>query len=258
MSDFLAVCEQAARAGGKALESWAGRFSVREKGPADLVTEADLASQEAVRKVVLGAFPDHGFLGEEGDYVPAEKSGYRWIVDPLDGTTNYVHGVPQFAVSVALEHGSDLMAATVFDPSSGECYTAALGKGAWLNGTQLRTSAVTTADRSLVAISLPPHVQRTDKEIPAVIESVLHSQAVRRTGSAALNLAYIAAGRFDVAWATETKAWDVAAGYLLIREAGGVVTDLDGTPATLARPRFLTAATPQLHAQWRIILKDLA
>ncbi|MGE0609051.1 MAG: inositol monophosphatase [Pirellulales bacterium] len=258
MSDFLAICEQAARAGGAVLQEWAGKFSVREKGPADLVTEADLASQEAVKKVVLGAFPQHGFLGEEGGYVPVEDGGYRWVVDPLDGTTNYVHGVPQYAVSVALEQGDTLLAATVFDPCSQECFTAAAGQGAWLNGRKIVPSDVTAANRSLVAVSLPPTVQRSGAEIPALVESMMAAQAIRRMGSAALNLAYVACGRFDAAWAADTKAWDVAAGFLLIREAGGIITDLDGSRATLVRPRFLAASTAPLHEQWMSIVKVLA
>ena len=161
MPDFLAVCEQAARAGGAALLDWVERFSVREKGPADLVTEADVASQEAVRRVVLGAFPDHDFLSEEE--APATKTArsephYRWIVDPLDGTTNYVHRIPEYAVSLALERAGEVVAATVFNPVHGECYTAAKGCGAYLNGQRLHVSGVTELKQALVAASFPPKV----------------------------------------------------------------------------------------------------
>ncbi len=130
LSPFLAVAEEAARVGGRVLQDWKGRFSVREKGPADLVTDADEASQEAVRKTILAAFPDHDVLAEEDRALEERRSDYRWIVDPLDGTTNYVHGVPHYAVSIAMEHSGRLMAAAVYDPSADECFTAGIGTGA--------------------------------------------------------------------------------------------------------------------------------
>lgn len=254
MSDYLEVCEQAARRGGAALLEWVDRFAVREKGPSDLVTEADLASQQAIKEVLLGTFPDHAFLGEE-DIEPPLDRPFRWIVDPLDGTTNYVHQLPQYAVSVALEHQGQLLAGTVFDPVSGECFTAAAGRGAYLNGKRLHVSQIETLDRALVVASFPAKVQRGAPEIADFVEVLLEAQALRRTGSAALNLSYVAAGRFDAYWATETKAWDVAAGFLLIQEAGGLVTDLTGGPYVLNRPRFIAAATAPLHAR---IVESLA
>src|SRR5438270_768845 len=133
MSDALRTCEQAARAGGAVLLSWIGRFTVTEKGPADLVTQADFASQEVIRRIILERFPDHAVLSEEDDLQVAECSPSRWIVDPLDGTTNYVHQVPHYAVSVAYEHAGDVLAGAVFDPVHNECFTAAKGRGAWLN-----------------------------------------------------------------------------------------------------------------------------
>jgi myo-inositol-1(or 4)-monophosphatase len=247
MSPYLKVCEQAARRGGAVLLDWVDRFAVREKGPADLVTEADLASQQAVKKILLETYPEHGFLGEEGGEATAEAP-FRWIVDPLDGTTNYVHQVPQYAVSVALEHEGRLIAGTVFDPVSGECFTAEAGLGAFLNGKRLKVSPIERLDRALVAASFPAKVRRGAAEIAQFVEVLLEAQAVRRTGSAALNLSYVAAGRFDAYWATETKTWDVAAGFLLIQEAGGLVTDLTGGPYVLDRPRFLAASTAPLHA----------
>src|SRR5687768_15961356 len=141
MHDYLTVCESAARAGGAVLLDWIDRFAVREKGPADLVTEADLASQNTIRDLLLSTFPDHAFLGEESSELPEDKP-YRWIVDPLDGTTNYVHQVPQYAVSVALTHQGKLLVGTVYDPVSQECFTAAAGKGAWLNGRRLEVSRI--------------------------------------------------------------------------------------------------------------------
>ncbi len=130
LKHFLAVAEEAARVGGRVLQDWKGRFSVREKGPADLVTDADEASQEAVRRTILAAFRDHDVLAEEDRALKERKSDYRWIVDPLDGTTNYVHGVPHYAVSVAMEHNGRLIAAAVYDPTADECFTAGFGDGA--------------------------------------------------------------------------------------------------------------------------------
>ena len=260
MPDFLAICQQAARAGGAALLEWAGRFTVREKAPSDLVTDADLASQEVVRQTVFGAFPDHDFLSEEEPVVPAARpaggSGprYRWIVDPLDGTTNYVHGIPDFAVSLALECDGEVLVGTVFNPVHGECYTAAKGSGAFLNGRRLWTSGITQLRQAVVAASFPPRITADSPIIADFTRILLASQSVRRTGSAALNLCYVAAGRFDGFWARDTKVWDVAAGFLMIREAGGIMTGLDGSPFRLDRPQFVAAATEPLHGELRSML----
>ncbi len=248
MPDFLPLCEQAARAGGAVLLDWMDRFEVREKGPSDLVTEADLASQKVIRELLLNVFPSHGFLGEEG----ADERGdgaYRWIVDPLDGTTNYAHRLPQFCVSVALEKAGELIVGTVFDPLSGECFTAQKAAGAFLNGRPIRVSGVTQLANALAAVSFPARVERGSPLIQDFIEVLHRAQAVRRMGSSALNLAYLAAGRLDAYWATDTKIWDVAAGWLLVQEAGGVVTGLGGVPRDLAHPHFVSAATQQLHGQ---------
>ncbi len=256
MSEFMDVCERAARAGGAALKSWIGRFEVREKGPADLVTDADLASQEAVRSVVSAAFPDHNLLSEEEPYLPGGNSEYRWIVDPLDGTTNYVHQVPQYAVSIALEYRDEVICGTVYDPSSDECFSAERGCGAYLNGKRLKTSGIQHLSQALVAVSFAAKVRRDAPIIKDFVEVLMRAQAIRRTGSAAINLAYVAAGRFDAYWAKETKAWDVAAGILLVREAGGTVTAVDGSPFRMTHPRFVAAASAELHAELLPLVKQ--
>jgi len=255
MPDYISICEQAARAGGQVLRDWAGRFSVRQKGPADLVTEADFASQETIREILLCQFPEHGFIGEEGSATQTDAE-FRWIVDPLDGTTNYVHGLPQYAVSIALAQGENLLAATIYDPSADECFTAMAGGGAWLNGRRIGASSVADPSEALVAVSLPAKVRREGPEIALFTDVLLGTQAVRRMGSAALNLAYVAAGRLDASYATDTKAWDVAAGFLLVREAGGVVTALDGAPVELFRPRFLASANAGLHEKLLPLVKN--
>ncbi|MBX3415095.1 MAG: inositol monophosphatase [Pirellulales bacterium] len=254
MADFLRICEEAARAGGTILLDWADRFAIREKGPADVVTEADLAAQEAIRSIVLGKFPHHEFLGEEDSHHAPTSGNYRWIVDPLDGTMNYVHRVPSYCTSVALALGHELVVGAVYDPVSQECYLAERGCGAFLNGQKIQVSDVTTPGKALVAASFPPQVRRDSPELNTFVQVLLHTQGIRRTGSAALNLCYLACGRFDAFWATETHAWDIAAGMLLVREAGGIMTELDGGSINLDRPRFLAAATQPLHEDMRRIL----
>lgn len=254
MPDFLAICEQAARAGGEKLLEWMGRITVREKGPSDLVTDADLASQEAVRSVVLGAFPDHDFLSEEEPHRPISPDSepqYRWIVDPLDGTTNYVHQIPEFAVSLALERGGEVLVGTVFNPISRECFTAARGEGAYLNGRRLHVSHVEVLGGAVVVASFPPKIATDSPIIADFLRIIGAAQSMRRTGSAALNLSFLAAGRYDGFWARDTKIWDVAAGHLLIAEAGGLMTGLDGSPFRLDRPQFVAAATEPLHRELR-------
>ncbi len=257
MTAFMATAEKAAREGGAVLVEMLGRVKVREKGPADLVTEADYASQETVRKILLGEFPDHGFIGEEDDLAAGEmnkNAEYRWIVDPLDGTTNFVHGVPHFCVSIALEQKSRLLLGAVYNPVTDECYLAEAGKGARLNGQELSTSKVGELSQSLAALGLPSVVDSQDPDLRLFNEALGACQAIRRTGSAALNLCYLAAGRFDVAWSYCTKVWDIAAGALIVQEAGGVVESPDGGDFDVHRGQVFSAASETLMQQ----LKELA
>ena len=248
---LMEVAEEASRAGGAVLRDWLGRFTTREKGPADLVTDADLASQEAIRTIIAERFPDHEFLGEEssgGRGLPSDGT-IVWVVDPLDGTTNYVHGFPFFAVSVAAVQGDSILAGVIYDPIQDTAYRAAAGAGAWLGPRQLSVSGVMKLSEALVAVSFPPQVRDDSPDLLDFLAVVDRCQAVRRTGSAALNLASVAAGQLDAHWATAIHAWDVAAGILLIREAGGIVTDVSGGPFDLWRADFLATSTPSLHAE---------
>lgn len=254
LSQYYKVCLEAAHAGGEVLLDWAGRFSAREKGPSDLVTEADLASQERVREVLFSAFPRHGFLAEENANIPSQEVRLRWVVDPLDGTMNYVHGVPGYAVSIALEQSGRPLVGVVYDPILRECYSAIAGGGAFLNDRPIRVTGVTELSQALVATSFSAKVPRDSPEISTFAEILVRSQSTRRMGSAALNLSYLAAGRFDAYFALNTKIWDVAAGVLLVREAGGVITDISGSELNLERPRFVAAATAKLNAELRGIL----
>ncbi len=251
LPEWLETCEAAARAGGEQLMAWRGRFQTREKGACDLVTDADLASQTAIQAVIAARYPDHAFIGEEqasGSY-PTRSNQLAWVVDPLDGTTNYVHGYPNYAVSVAIARGLRVLAGVVYDPLRDECFAAAAGQGAWCNAARLKTSAANKLADSLVAVSLPARVQRDSPDLLDFVEVVQVCQAVRRSGSAALNLAQVACGALDAFWATHIHPWDVAAGVLLIREAGGVVTARDGGEFDLWNPHFVAAAGPQLHAE---------
>jgi len=257
--DYMRVCEAAVRAGGRVVQDWAGRFDVRKKGPADLVTQADLASQEVVRQTVLAAFPDHCLLGEETEpnQGTADRAEYRWIVDPLDGTTNYVHGVPHYCVSLALERHGRLLVGAVYDPILGECFTAIDGRGAWLNGQPIHASGVSALSEALAAVGFPPNVQPDAPDLRLFLEMLPRCQAIRRTGSSALNLCYLAAGRFDLYWSYSTRIWDVAAGVLIVREAGGCATSPDGGEFSLEEAHFLAAATPELHARLREVAAAL-
>ncbi len=247
IENLLATCEQAAAAGAEQLMAWRGRFTAKEKAAHDLVTDADLASQEAVHAVITAKFADHGFLGEESPNPEELNKPYCWVVDPLDGTTNYVHDFPFFAVSVAVAKEGQPVAGVILDPIRQECFRAGLGLGSQLNGKPLATSTTTDLNRSLVAVSFPPDLQANSPDLQAFLKTEPRCQAVRRTGSAALNLAYVACGRLDAHWAHRIFPWDSAAGVLLVREAGGVATASSGGEFQLEHGNYAVAATPELH-----------
>jgi myo-inositol-1(or 4)-monophosphatase len=249
MPDFarlLVVAEAAARAGAEELVSWRSRFTSREKSARDMVTDADLASQRAVEKVIRDTFPDHGFLGEESPDLSQLELPYCWIVDPLDGTTNYVHGFPFYAVSVAVAYEGQLAAGVVYDPLAEECFTAARGLGSSLNGRPIAVSNVTELNQALVAVSFPPDPKSDSPDIQAFLRVSPESQAVRRTGSAALNLAYVACGRLDAHWAYYIHSWDSAAGALLVEEAGGIARSYAGEKYNVADGNYCVAGTKEL------------
>ncbi len=243
LSAWLQTAVDAAQTGGQILQDWRGRFSVREKSRANLVTEADEASQQAIRDLIHSRFPDHGFLGEEGLQEEAADSRSYWIIDPLDGTSNYVHGFPYYAVSIALQVDGRLQAGVIHDPCHDETYTATAGGGAFLNGTPVRTSGETVLSRAMGMASLPVGAGPDDRAIQRFLTALQHLQTVQRSGSAALNLAGVACGRIDVFWSTSLNPWDVAAGVLLVQEAGGIVTDLSGGTIDIFRPSLLAACT---------------
>lgn len=261
MNAYLEACEEAARAGGQILLDWQHRISAREKAPRDLVTEADIASQKEIRRILLGTFPEHDFLGEEDEPTTADGrpratalDAFCWIVDPLDGTANYVHGLQSFAVSIALRSSGRTVAGTVFDPILNECYSATAGAGSTRNRQPIRPSLCRRLDQAMVAASFSPNITRDSLEVTRFLDVLEQCQSIRRLGSCALNLCYVAAGRLDAYWTTSVKAWDAAAGILLVEEAGGVVSNLQGGPFDLDNPEFIAAATPELHAELLEIL----
>ena len=258
MNEFLEAGEQAARAAGAILRRRQSQVRAWHKQPKDVVTEADLEAQRIIQKMLLDAFPEHGFVGEEewdGELEAGQLlQHYCWIVDPLDGTTNYVHGLQNYAVSIALAHQGQIIAGVVYDPVADECFRASAGGGAWLNGDVLKTSNCHRMDEALVAASFAPGVDREAPDVRRFVEVLLESQSVRRLGSAALNMCYLAAGRLDAYWSSTVKVWDIAAGVLIVREAGGVVTGIDGAPFELTEPEFAAAATAPLLSDFLAVL----
>ncbi len=245
------AAETAARLGAAVLESWRGRFTAREKGRADLVSEADHASQETIFHFLNKQFPQFGFLGEED---PDAKTGKNirkdvplWIVDPLDGTSNYIHDVPAYCVSIGLMHEGEMVVGVIYDPRLNEMYSAATGLGATLNGLPMKVSATKSVGSAMLSTGFPPDPHKQERNVRWWRTFSTQAQALRRTGSTALNMAYVAAGRFDAYWAFDNYAWDVSAGVVLIREAGGIVTCVDGTKCDVFRPDIL-AANPDIHA----------
>lgn len=245
-SELLETAVEAAHAGGRVLQDWVGRFSVREKRRSDLVTEADHASQEKIYQIISARFPDHGFLGEEGLDQKSSASDYRWVIDPLDGTSNYVHGFPYYAVSIAVQKGAELIAGVIFDPNRDETFTAVRGRGAHLNRVSITTSGEANLSMAMGMASLPVGADQTDPAVQRFLKALGLLQTVQRTGSAALNLAALAAGRIDVFWSTSLKPWDVAAGALIAEEAGATVTDLTGGPIDIMVPSLLAASSGRI------------
>jgi myo-inositol-1(or 4)-monophosphatase len=254
LSTFLSAAADAAQRGAAELERWRTKFSVKEKSRADLVTDADTASQRIVKDALLAAFPDHQFLGEEDSVGKAvEETRPKgntpiWVVDPLDGTSNYVHDVPAYCVSIGLFAGGRPVVGVIHDPRQNEVFTAAAGLGAFLNGKPIRVSTVPSLRDGMIATGFPANYQKQLRNLDAWRRVSVHAQSLRRTGSTALNMAYVAAGRFDGYWAYDNFAWDVMAGAVLIAEAGGTLTTADGKPFDPFRPDLL-ATNGRFHGE---------
>ncbi len=258
MEDFSAACQQAARIGGEQLLLLRDRFQTRKKNTLDFVTDADIASQTVIHDFLMSRFPDHGFLGEE--QIPTlspspSKSVYRWVVDPLDGTLNYMHRLQSYSVSVALQRNHQIIAAAVFDPLLEEMFVASESTPAMLNGQPIGVSRCAALNQALVVVSLPAGIQSSSPELEPFLKILFHARSVRRLGSAALNLCYVAAGRLDAYWATTVNLWDIAAGWLILEQAGGTMRDLSGQPLDAEQPKFAASASLELCEEIERLLR---
>jgi len=225
------IARRAALAGGEILmRKFGSALRIEQKGEVDLVTEADRLAEERIVSVIRETFPRHGILAEEYDYGKSD-SPYLWIIDPLDGTTNYAHAFPWFAVSIALAHEGDIVLGIVYNPFHNEFFFAEKGGGAFLNNVQIRVTPTDRLDRSLLATGFPyDRKESQTNNFDHFVNFKMAAQACRRAGAASLDLAYTAAGRLDGYWEMKLKPWDVAAGKLLVEESGGKVSDFDGHP----------------------------
>jgi myo-inositol-1(or 4)-monophosphatase len=257
MNSFLEVAVETAREAGAILLAEFDRpVKISYKGEVDIVTQADRRSEEAIVSCLRSHFPKHGIVAEEGGGQESE-SPFRWHVDPLDGTTNFAHGYPCFAVSLGLEEAGELIAGVIFQPVSRELFTAIKGEGAYLNQKKIEVSRIENLATSLVATGFPSVKRAQNPNIHYYWDFTLRSHGVRRDGSAAMDLAAVACGRFDGFWEFGLHTWDAAAGVLLVREAGGVVTQFDGQPYRLG-DRELLASNGRVHAEMREVAAGIA
>lgn len=239
------VAEEAALAAGEVLLKHFGRAHIEYKGVVDLVTNADKESEATIIGLIRSEFPGHGILAEESGSARTEHD-VRWIIDPIDGTTNYAHGLPIFAVSIAAEVRGRIEVGIIYNPVTKEKYQAVRGRGATFNGAPMGVSKTAVLDTSLLLTGFPYSVRETKLNFDHFEHFVLRTQAVRRLGSAAMDMAYVARGGVDGYWETEINAWDIAAGWLIVEEAGGRVTDLHGRPFQLD-VGHITATNGHIH-----------
>lgn len=252
------VAIDAARAAGRLLrDELSGARRIAYKGtPTNLVTEMDQRAEALILERLRGAFPDDGILAEELGGA-AGRSERRWLVDPLDGTTNYAHGLPIFGVSIALESARRLVLGVVYDPSRDEMFVGERGGGATLNDAPIKVSAAPSVGASLLVTGFPYNIRETpDTNLREYATFSLRARAVRRLGSAAIDLAYVACGRFDAYWELRLGPWDVAAGAVLVEEAGGHVTGIDGRPLDVDAPTLL-ATNGLIHDEMLGALKEI-
>ncbi len=240
--DFLQPMQELAREAGALLMSYFGKVAIEYKGDADLVTVADRTSEKLIVEHIRRRWPEHDIMGEEGSRRET-GSDYRWYVDPLDGTTNFAHGYPVFCVSMGLEYKSERIAGVIYDPNRNEMFSAALGAGAQLNASAIHVSRAPRLAESLVATGFPSHKRHKNPNIHFYHQITLRSHGVRRAGSAALDLCYVACGRYDAFWEFNLNPWDTAAGVLICQEAGGKVTNFSGGPFSIDSRQVLASNT---------------
>jgi myo-inositol-1(or 4)-monophosphatase len=224
------------------------QIAIEYKGDADLVTAADRASEKLIVGKLREFWPTHEIVGEEGTRDNTGTSEYRWYVDPLDGTTNFAHGYPVFCVSIGLEYRDELIAGVLYDPTRNELFAAAKGSGATLNGKQIHVSKTKTLSESILATGFPSHKRHKNPNIHFYHQITLRSHGIRRAGSAALDLANVASGRYDGFWEFNLNPWDTSAAVVIVREAGGVVTKFDGSEFNIDS-REVLASNGLLHEE---------
>lgn len=256
---MIELAIRAAHEAGAILRDFALRgFEITQKGRINLVTEADHASEALIKNLISKHYPDHNILAEESGLRETSNSPYRWIIDPLDGTTNFAHGFPCYAVSIGVEKDGEMIVGVIYDPSRDEIFTAERGSGAFMNGAPIRVSPVDLLERALVVSGFPYDVrERMSEYLPAWQKFLERAQGVRRLGAAAIDMAYVANGRLDGFWEFGLNAWDTAAGWVIIEEAGGRVTNTSGGPFENARPSLLCTNT-LIHDEMLEVLASIA
>jgi myo-inositol-1(or 4)-monophosphatase len=251
---------QTARDAGGVLLDRLGRAQVTNKGTIDLVTDADLAAEKLIIDRIRSHYPRHAILAEEsgasGAVTSNPESDWKWIIDPLDGTTNYAHSYPCFCVSIGVERAGKIELAVVYDPMRDEMFAAERGQGATLNGRRIRVSEVENLNCAMLCTGFPYNVRERPGFARDFTKFTMQAQAVRRDGSAALDLAYVACGRFDGFWEDGLNPWDIAAGLLLIEEAGGRMTDYQNEPLNIYTPKVLASNGLVHEAMMRVLLID--
>ena len=257
MENYLTSAIETAKIGGEILRKFYGRVKEIEfKGETDLVTEVDKYSELAIVDSLSSRFPHHSILAEEGT-VTENDSEFKWIIDPLDGTTNYAHGYPVFCVSIALEKNQEIILGVVYQPMNDELFIAEKGGGSFRNGRRIQVSKVSKLKHSLVVTGFPPSIVTEPAQALRMFSNFLRNvQSIRRDGAAALDLCYLAMGHFDGFWEINLNPWDTAAGILMTTEAGGLVTDFSSASYSIYQPQML-ASNKLIHEEMRqIIIKN--
>ena len=258
MHPFVNTGIKAARKAGRIILSSLDKIeqiSITEKGLNDYATQVDEACEEEIKYIISKAYPDHAILGEETGLSKKEKAEFTWVIDPIDGTTNFIHGFPQFCISIGVMQNGKVEHGIIYDPLKDELFTASLGRGAQMNDKRIRVSKTIHLNRALLGTGFPTReMSVVDNYLNLLRELFPKCAGIRRAGAAALDLAYVACGRFDGFWEYGLKLWDVSAGSLLIKEAGGFVSGFEG-PDSFFQTGNIIAGNPKIHAQMEEIIK---
>ena len=263
MEPMVNIALRAARKAGEIIARAADRpdlIRIDEKGRNDFVTETDRAAEKEVIYHLRKAYPDHHIIAEESGVLDGDNDDYEWVVDPLDGTTNFIHGIPHFAISIGCLYKGRLEHAVVLDPMRQEEFTASRGRGAYLNGKRIRISGRRSMEGALVGTGIPfntPSIEHMEGYLECLTELASQSSGIRRLGTASLDLAYLAAGRLDSFWEMNLKPWDIAAGILLVKEAGGLVSDFQGGDNYMESGHIVCATPKLFKATLQAVQKNL-